>query len=315
VACVTCHVEGRVTDRIALVEGVIRFDFKEWLQCEGEGPGAAVEAGRFIVPFGAIAAQSHPGAQRLVTKPLIFNMGQNVFRPDIGPAVLPMPYSDEGVVAQVSVPLCFCELAVNIHGYVVNGLIGGFDGLNYYLSRDYMDNNSQPAGGGRATVGNQYLQLGGSYMYGRFNDHTGVDPFDRGQYYEIAGVDLTARYEDLIRFQAEYAYRTSDRFVQVPNKFFEDEEVFGYSLEGEVRLCKEPRVGLLARYDTISHHGDMPPSGSTLLEPRFNVHRFTWGFTFNLPGGSVLLLNHEYWSMPDELGNVNVYGARWVATF
>ena len=39
---------------------------------------ANVKAGRFVVPFGAFAARSHPGSLRTVTSPLMFNMGRRV---------------------------------------------------------------------------------------------------------------------------------------------------------------------------------------------------------------------------------------------
>ena len=84
---------------------------------------------------------------------------------------------------------------------------------------------------------------------------------------------------------------------------------------GEVRLCTAPRVGLVTRYDTLSHNGDLPPPGSTLNDGDFTVQRFTWGFTITLPGGSLLLLDHEHWFMPHELSDVDVIGLRWVATF
>ncbi|MBP86041.1 MAG: hypothetical protein CMJ64_04885 [Planctomycetaceae bacterium] len=61
------------------------------------------EAGRLIVPFGAFSATAHPGANRAVTNPLMFNMGRRVFG-NVGPPrqpVLPMPYADEGVNLEV----------------------------------------------------------------------------------------------------------------------------------------------------------------------------------------------------------------------
>ena len=63
-----------------------------------------IDAGRFIVPFGAFAAQTNPGLYRTVSTPLIFNMGQRVFNRDLGDPVLPMPYTDTGVNFNFDIP-------------------------------------------------------------------------------------------------------------------------------------------------------------------------------------------------------------------
>ena len=306
IACVTCHKEGPVTDRVALAEAAVRFDFDRWLGWGDDGPKAAVEAGRFIVPFGLSALHSNPGAFRTVTKPLMYNMGQNVDRPDIGPAVLPMPYSDEGVLFKFALPVG-CDLTAAMDFYLVNGLQGDEE-VDFYRSREYVDNNGEPAVGARFSIGNQFIQLGSSIVGGQFNVHS--DEHEMG--YEIVGADATLRYQDRLRVNFEYALRNSD--VSVADRV-EDEEVSGFSLEGELRLRSAPHVGLVARYDTLRHAGDMAPEGSSLADPNFTVHRFTWGFTVTLPGGSLLLINHEHWNMPQNLDDVDVLGLRWVATF
>ena len=70
-------------------------------------------------------------------------------------------------------------------------------------------------------------------------------------------------------------------------------------------MCDTPRVGLLARYDTLVHHDVL---GDSSLE------RFTWGLNFSLPGGSLLLINHEHWIFADS-GDVDVLGLRWRSVF
>ena len=51
------------------------------------------------------------------------------------------------------------------------------------------------------------------------------------------------------------------------------------------------------------------------LTTDFRTKRFTWGFDIGLPGGSNLMLNHEHWSMPENLDSVDVFGLRWVLSF
>ena len=102
-------------------------------QC-GRKTKASIEAGRFIVPFGAFAAQSNPGVYRTVSKPLIFDMGQRVRLNDIGDPVLPMPYSDQGANVDFSTEV-LCEQTLGFNVYTVNGLQGGANGVNFYQSQ------------------------------------------------------------------------------------------------------------------------------------------------------------------------------------
>ncbi len=103
--CIACHTDGGMGNRMELVEAVIRLDLAKAMGCSRPQLKAAVEAGRFIVPFGAFASQSNPGVYRTVSRPLIFNMGQRVLDGVIGDPVLPMPYADEGSMASFAMPL------------------------------------------------------------------------------------------------------------------------------------------------------------------------------------------------------------------
>jgi hypothetical protein len=43
------------------------------------------------------------------------------------------------------------------------------------------------------------------------------------------------------------------------------------------------------------------------------LQRFTWGLNWTLPGGSLLMLNHERW-MPQAGDDVDVLGLRWTVS-
>ncbi len=97
-ACISCHNE--ITSRLELVDAVARVDLTKCLDsfcdcCCDHNLQASIEAGRFIVPFGAFYQQVNPGVYRTVTVPLIYNMGQRVFPAVLPVSVIPMPYSDE----------------------------------------------------------------------------------------------------------------------------------------------------------------------------------------------------------------------------
>ncbi|MCH7686272.1 MAG: hypothetical protein IH899_06285 [Planctomycetes bacterium] len=316
-ACISCHTEGQQGSRIELAEGLLRYNVTHALDADPENGEFVVDVGRVLVPFGGFSSQSHPGAFRTVTRPLMYNMGQNVNRSDIGPTVLPMPYADEGVIAHLAFPIGN-ELRATVDAYVVNGLQGGLSGItDFYASRDYVDNNREPAFGARVTFGMPGLKLGGSLMSGKHNAIAdgASGPFDKNLNYNLYGFDLTMRIKDVFRVQVEYASRSTDRFVFAPSIRRVDEELWGIYIEGGLRIHESPRIELVVRYDTLDRNSDGPPSGSSLKNPGFNIRRITTGVNFLLPGGSLLLFNYEHWSLPEDLGEEDVLGLRYVVSF
>ena len=321
-ACVSCHGvhEGPFLNRIELVEAVARVDFSTWLEPCLSGMKAGLEAGRFVVPFGAFSAQTNPSLYRTVSTPLIFNMGQRVSAADLGDPVLPMPYADEGVNLNLDVPLadvCTGPITATVDAYLVNGLAGKASGIDFLESRDLVDNNNKVAGGGRLTLGGPYVRAGASITSGRFSDSGGPPGSPAGRLdYLIYGFDVQAHYKNLFRFQFEYARRDSDRFDVVRNgaEMF-SEKVDGYYLEAEGRPWEKSPVSLLVRYDFLGRRSPLPPGRSTLLAGDFNVQRFTWGINVELWRQSLLMFNHEHWFLPDPLHSSDVFGVRYVITF
>jgi hypothetical protein len=233
--------------------------------------------------------------------------------------VLPMPYVDEGANLNFDIPvyeLPTGKLTATIDTYLVNGIEGDTSGLQFYQSRDIVDNNHQVAGGGRITLGGPYVRAGTSVTSGRYNDTTS-GTFKTGLDYTIWGYDIQARYKDLIRLQAEYARRDSDRPLTPgaanPNVF--KERVDGCYAEGEVRPWHKCRVSFLTRYDYMRRESLLPPAGSSLDRGTYNISRLTWGINFTLWRQSLLMFNHEMWFLPDPLKEINVWGVRYAITF
>lgn len=319
-ACTTCHNESKID----LVEAAIRFDITKYLRSRctrpaDSEPGAdvAVDAGRFIVPFGAFYQQANPGVYRTVSMPLIYNMGERVYATSLSPGplgypVLPMPYSDTGANLSIGLPIAENATAT-FDAYLVNGLRGSSNGVDYVLTRQQYYGNNRPAGGGRVTIGGQHLRLGASVTGGSFNTSAGT-PANLALNYLIFGADATFRWKDRLRVQFEYAQRNSDRLGAVPANLF-TERIGGMYLEGELLVSRHLNMSLLARYDSQSTQSLLPPPGSTLATGSFTVERFTYGVNFTLPGGSLLMVNNENWFLPRGLGNVDILGVRWAATF
>ncbi|MDB5312791.1 MAG: hypothetical protein JWO38_6993 [Gemmataceae bacterium] len=319
--CTSCHGHGEpgFVNRIDLLEAVVRFDIADYLGPDVcRGMRAAAEAGRFIVPFGAFSAQVNPGVYRTVSKPLIFNMGQRARFGDVGDTVLPMPFAHEGVLLSLAAPLLDLGAPGKLTGtldlYGINGLSGGADGIDFDRSRDLLSNNGVPGWGGRATVGTPFLRAGASITGGQFNDLPAPGPSFDPMRYLIYGFDVTARYKDLIRVQAEYARRDNDRF-DTGSGLMVRESVRGVYVEGEVRFKEGSPVSFLARYDWMDRTSPLPIPGGTLPTGSFDIRRWTLGVNVALLGRSLLMLDYERWLFQAGLDPVTVWGARYAVTF
>ena len=296
-ACTSCHGENQGLG-VELVEANVRLDLVQLLtgcdrsQRADHALEATVKAGRFVVPFGAFAAKSSPGAYRTISKPLMFIMGRRVGPTAFRQPVIPMPYADEGVDLRLKRKV-WKDITATFDGYAVNGLQMG--GPTVFLSsRSYRDNNSKLGVGGRGTVGNQFFEVGGSIMSGEMQPDG--SPL---QNYRLFGGDITLRYEDFVRAYFEYAVRREDSFAGF------DSRAQGTVVEGEVRVWNKPGIGLLARYDTLKHRGALGED---------STYRFTSGLNITLPGGSLFLINHERWVFADG-HDVNILGLRWTTVF
>ncbi|HVJ69837.1 MAG TPA: hypothetical protein VM510_17800, partial [Caulifigura sp.] len=318
-ACISCHNESDegFLSRLELVNAVLKLDIGQMVRDKKPCPACAqweanVEAGRFVVPFGAFASQVNPGVYRTVSRPLMFNMGQRVFDEQLGDPVLPMPYSDEGANFNISVPV-FDDITATMDAYVVNGLQGDDSGISFDLSRDYVDNNRTPAVGGRWTIGNNMLRLGSSLMSGRFNGPEGTGPGGRAMQYSLIGADATFRYQDIFRLQAEFAQRNTDNFVNQPGMLFGTDKVNGAYVEGELWVTRP--LSLLLRWDLQNQNYAARAAGSDIISPKFSVQRWTCGINYNIAANSLLMFNIEHWKLPDGMKDLNVVGVRWAASF
>lgn len=321
-ACVSCHgvKEPGQISRIEPAEVAVHVDLSTYFDKQCKGMKGSVDAGRFVVPFGAFSALSDPSLYRTVSTPLIFNMGQRLFDKDIGFPVLPMPYADEGINLNLSTPCLFdCghgPVTITADGYLINGLEGNVNGIDFYQSRDLYDNNNRVAGGTRVTIGDPLVRAGASLMSGRYDVPT--PGLAEGLYYTIYGFDIQAKYKRLFRAVFEYARRDNDRFGILPaGPTIFSEGVYGYYAEAEIRPCGEKsKVSLLTRYDWQAHNSILPPSGSSLVEGHYHVERLTFGVNVELWHQSLLMFNYERWLTPEPFHRTSdIFGIRYTITF
>jgi hypothetical protein len=301
-ACTSCHSRDNglagTAYSIELVEGSATLDLRQ--MCHGckcdDGYEMLFKAGRFIVPFGAFSSMANPSTYRTVTMPLMFNMGRRVFVPGWPPRqpVLPMPFADEGLDFTYRAPVLE-NILFTLDVYAINGLQGPRTDI-FNRSRAYFDNNEDPSGGARLTLGGDFFRLGTSVLSGNLADQN-----QPHVYYTLAGADATAQITDWLRFYFEYAMRRQDSVFVAGTK----ETTSGTVTQLELRLWDHPNISALVRYDTLDHR-------SIAFGPA-TINRVTSGFNIGLPGGSLLMINHERW-MPKGSEHVDVFGVRWAVS-
>lgn len=263
--------------------------------------------GRFNPAFGDFPLRHDPANHRTADKPLPYDMGRMLRLHEYNLGVLPVPYVDQGL--EVNGTHWFGNsIQFDYAVYVIGGLRANQDGvdLDFEASRmpDYVDNNSEPAVGGRVAVTwdlspDVMFTLGGSGMAGR------PDP-ERERKYFILGLDLYARLS-MINLHAEYLVRRTEMALgQDPNERFrygpgEDGDYDPYFIKDgfyvESDFVLSERVELLARLDGLRRLGNVVINSP--LRKRSGVLRYTAGVNFVLDGSIRIKINGEFYNFSD----------------
>lgn len=265
--------------------------------------------GRFNPSFGEFPLRADPANHASVDKPLPYDMGRMLRIREFNLGILPAPYVDTGV--EVNGTHWFGDsVQFDYAAYVVGGLRGANDALDvdFVQSRSsafyYVDNNSQPAVGGRValtfTPGDRsVMTFGASTMWGHY------DP-GRDLAYFLAGADAYLRFDRLI-IRGEYLIRRTDMAIgSDPSSIFQYgpgadgvyDDFFlkqGWYVEAEQEVTRGFRI--LARFDGLSRHGNVP-IGSP-LRSRSSLYRYTLGMNV-LPHPAIRIkVFGEYYDFSD----------------
>ncbi|MGQ0504496.1 MAG: hypothetical protein ACT4TC_04190 [Myxococcaceae bacterium] len=267
-------------------------------------PAFNIQAGRIGVPFGEMSIRYDPTSHRSVSKPLIYEMGRMAYygRNAFNLGVVPQPFVDTGFVLYGQV-----WMGENVQlwygAYAVAGMKGEND-FDYISMRTpyYVDNNLQPAGGGRlvltfssSTPGAVFkdFSLGLSGMHGRYDSQ-------RQRKYTAFGADASLRVGPLtlrgeaawIRFDIDptvpgYRYQIIDPFV----------EKGGFFAEAEHPLSRW--LVILYRFDMLRRAGVPLPDSNPLLSPDSRIYRYTQSVQFLLADSVYAKAAYEYWWLND----------------
>jgi hypothetical protein len=263
--------------------------------------------GRFIPAFGDFPLRHDPANHRTSDKPLPYDMGRMLRLREFNLGVLPAPYVDQG--AEVNGTHWFGQhVQLDYALHAVGGLRAGADDLDLDFIRSrsayYVDNNSEPAVGGRLAItfdiSEQLLAtLGASALAGR------PDP-ERERSYAIGGFDVYLRVGEL-DLHAEYLLRRTKmplgsdpdtRFRYGPGADGDYDDHFlkdGFYVELNLPLWT--RLELVARFDGLRRLGNVAINSP--LRKNSGVLRYTAGANIVLDGSVRLKLSAELYDFTD----------------
>jgi hypothetical protein len=260
--------------------------------------------GRFSPSFGSFNLRHDPANHRTSDKPLAYDMGRMIRMRDWNFGVMPSPFPDNGL--EINGTHWFgSKVQLDYAAYAVSGFKADADAmdLDFIQSRSgslyYVDNNSQPAVGGRlaltARLGKRLdATLGTSFMGGTF------DP-DAKHKYLIFGGDLSFRLgRTNLRF--EYLARRQDFDTSNSNRFkYALEPGANYFVKhgayGELEVPVSSKVDVLGRFDVLFRKGNVLESSP--LSASSAVVRYTLGTAVSLERGLRLKYSVELWSFSD----------------
>jgi hypothetical protein len=263
--------------------------------------------GRFTPAFGDFPLRHDPANHRTADKPLPYDMGRMLRLRELNLGVLPAPYVDQGL--EINGTHWFgLRVQLDYAVHVVGGLRSGQDDLDLDFARSrsayYIDNNSEPAVGGRLAVTldlseELLVSLGASAMAGH------SDP-GREIAYAIGALDFYLRAGPL-DLHAEYLIRRNEmplggqpdtRFRYGPGEDGVYDDFFlkdGFYTELNLPLWT--RLELVGRFDGLRRIGNVAINSP--LRKRSLVLRYTTGINIVLDGSVRLKLSGEYYDFSD----------------
>ncbi len=262
-------------------------------------PAFNIQAGRIGVPFGEMSVRYDPTSHRSVSKPLIYDMGRMGYsgRSAFNLGVVPQPYVDSGVVIYGQVwPSENVQLWYG--AYVVGGMRGQND-LDFVSMRTvpYLDNNHEPAGGGRMMLTLSSSEPGAFFKdvsFGVSGMHGHYDP-DRKRAYTALGADTSLRL-------GPFTLRSEAAFIRI--ELIPDPTLYRYQLidtyldkGGFFVELEHPLSSILLvlyRFDALYRKGIPLPDSDAEMTPRTRMLRYTLALQVLLSDSTYAKTSYEY---------------------
>lgn len=262
--------------------------------------------GRMNPSFGDFPIRHDPANHRANNKPLPYDMGRMLRLREWNMSVLPSPYVDNGLEVNGTTWVSD-DFQIDYAAYVVSGFKGGTDAfdLDFVQSRSgslyYVDNNSEPAAGGRLSFTANFSDdltatLGASGMFGRYDPAADLS-------YVVGGADLFVRASSLT-LRAEYLFRRTEfavgtdpasrfRYAFDPSRNFSFKD--GFYVEAEYPVTD--LIEVLGRFDGMRRKGNV--SITSPLRSSSAILRYAAGLNVIIVRGMRVKILGELWDFSD----------------
>lgn len=253
-----------------------------------------VRAGRMNVHAGSYNARHDFNARPTISKPLTRGMGNMVRQAEFNQGVLPAPYVDNGI--NLALDLDFGAGSLRLDGFVLTGLEGTGNDIDFDRSRDFPDNNAEPSLGAALGLELPVLSLNLAYLWGNYDA-------DARRSYQIASADLRAHLGP-VTIDAEVAWRQTQH-TRAGSPGGEDQfwkwgwwVQVGWQVIGGLHITGA--VDSLAVKDMyLAGFGLTPDPAFAVTDDNNRIVRGTLGVSYTTVGGVLLRLNGEYWEFSD----------------
>lgn len=288
------HLDRRLTVSARSCFGCHGFELQSAVADYEILEGLTLRAGRFPLPFGSLSARFLPHQLESTSKPLPYIMGFMPRGREFNQGILPAPAVDNGAGATANLWLAE-GVQLGLEAAVTRGFKGVAPDLDFELSRDFEDNNGEPAGAGRATLSAGPLALGLSAAGGRY------DP-DAELAYRLAGADLHLRFLEGWNLRLEGAWRETDFRDPAGDRDASRRWSYAAQIDGEIDL----RWRVFVLHDALRVEGlfltpagpqPAPAPGSSDSENV--VTRIAAGVVFAARPGVLLKTSAEFWNFSD----------------
>lgn len=254
----------------------------------------SVRAGRMNVHAGSYNARHDFNTRATIAKPLTRIMGGMVRQVEFNHGVLPAPYVDNGL--NLALDLDAGPVALRLDGFVLAGLKGVNDDIDFDRSRDFPDNNGEPSFGAALGLETPIVSLNLAYLWGNYDA-------DARRSYQVASADLRAHLGP-VTLDAEFAWRQT-QFSRPGSPGGEDQFwKWGWWVQADWQVVGGLR--LLAAVDSLAvkgiylaGFGPTPNPALAVTDDNNRILRGTIGVSYTTIGGVLLRLNGEYWEFSD----------------
>jgi hypothetical protein len=253
-----------------------------------------VKAGRMAVNAGSYNSRHDFAVRRTISKPLTRIMGNMPRAVEFNLGVLPAPYVDNG--ASVTVGFDTEAVGMEFEAFVLTGLKGVGNDIDFVRSRQFRDTNGEPSLGGRVSLDVPFVSLNFSYMWGNY------DPNSRRSY-QFLSADARVRIGPVI-IEGEFAFRETE--YTDPESAGGENEFYKFGWWAQVTWQIIEPLYVVAAVDALhvtkiylSNFGPTPNEAIAVTDDNNRIVRMVGGVGYTPWGGIMLRVTGEFWDFSD----------------